>query len=283
MTMDDNKGIGLGQSTPITEADLHAYVDRQLPPERVARIEQFLATRPLEQQRVRDWQQQNRLLHQLLDPVIDEPLPLDLPLKPAALDWPWRALAAGVLVAIVSAGSAWSLRGQMDAEAMRVALAKQSAPAAATLAPGDSALSGFARRAAIAHVVYSPDVRRPVEVGADQEQALVTWLTKRMGTAVQPPTLANLGYELIGGRLLPGDQGPVAQFMYGAAGGQRLTLYVTREVPGPADTAFRFGTDGPVNVFYWVEDQLGYAISAGADRAELMRVSQEVYRQLKRE
>lgn len=283
MTMDDHKGIGLDQSTPITEADLHAYVDRQLPPERVARIEQFLATRPQELERVRDWQQQNRLLHQLLDPVVDEPLPLGLPLKPAAMDWPWRALAAGVLVAIVSAGSAWSLRGQMDAEAMRVALAKQSAPAVAALAPGDSALPGFARRAAIAHVVYSPDVRRPVEVGADQEQALVTWLTKRMGTAVQPPTLANLGYELIGGRLLPGDQGPVAQFMYGAAGGQRLTLYVTREVPGPANTAFRFGTDGPVNVFYWVEDQFGYAISAGADRAELMRVSQEVYRQLKRE
>jgi anti-sigma factor RsiW len=36
-----------------------------------------------------------------------------------------------------------------------------------------------------------------------------------------------------------------------------------------------------VNVFYWVEDHFGYAISAGADRDELMKVSQEVYRQLK--
>ena len=157
----------------------------------------------------------------------------------------------------------------------------QAGTPSSTLASSDGELTGFAHRAAIAHVVYSPDVRRPVEVGADQEQALVTWLSKRMGTAVKPPSLAGLGYELIGGRLLPGDKGPVAQFMYGAAGGQRLTLYVTREVPGQDDTAFKFGKDGPVNVFYWVEDHFGYAISAGADRALLMKVSQEVYRQLK--
>ena len=40
--------------------------------------------------------------------------------------------------------------------------------------------------------------------------------------------------------------------------------------------AFRFGQDGPVSVFYWVDDRFGYALSAGADREELMKVSQEV-------
>ena len=138
----------------------------------------------------------------------------------------------------------------------------------------------FARRAAVAHVVYSPDARRPVEVGADQEQALVNWLTKRMGTPVHPPALSALGYELIGGRLLPGEHAPVAQFMYAAPGGQRLTLYVTHEAAGK-DAAFKFGREGEVNVFYWVEGAFGYAISAGADRAELLRVSEEVYRQSK--
>ena len=68
--------------------------------------------------------------------------------------------------------------------------------------------------------------------------------------------------------------------MYGATDGRRLTLYVTREV-AQTDTAFRFGQDGAVKVFYWVENGFGYAISADADRAELMKVSEEVYRQLK--
>lgn len=285
MTMDDNHLRGVvsdssaGTSAPITEADLHAYADKQLSSERAALVQQYLALHPQEQQRVQDWQMQNRLLHQLLDPVLDEPLPLGMPLKPAARSFPWRALAAGVLVAVVSAGAAWSLRGHLDAQAMRLAIAGTSSQRSAALAV-DGALPGFAQRAAVAHVVYSPDLRRPVEVSADQEQALVTWLTKRMGTEVRPPMLSSLGYALIGGRLLPGDKGPVAQFMYGAAGGQRLTLYVTREVPVETNTSFRFGSDGPVNVFYWVDKQLGYAISAGADRSELMRVSQEVYAQL---
>ena len=182
--MDDNKprsvgsGIGPGAPAPITEADLHAYADRQLSGQRTALVEQYLATHPQEQERVRDWQQQNRLLHRWLDPVLDEPLPLGLPLKRPAGALPWRGLAAGVLVAVVSGGSAWSLRGHLDAESMRLVQASQSS--AASMA-GDGTLSGFARRAAIAHVVYSPDVRRPVELGADQEQALVTWLTNRMG------------------------------------------------------------------------------------------------------
>lgn len=286
MTMDDNKRRGIGSDVgpggpvPITEADLHAYADQQLSAERQALVEQYLSTRPQDLERVRDWQQQNRLLHRLLDPVVDEPLPLGLPLKPAAGAFPWRALAAGVLVAIVSGGSAWSLRGHLDDQSMQLALAAQSRPAPAVV-HGGATLSGFAQRAAVAHVVYSPDIRRPVEVGADQEQALVTWLTKRMGTAIRPPTLANMGYELIGGRLLPGEKGPVAQFMYGSTDGQRLTLYVTREVPSNSSTSFKFGQDGSVNVFYWVEDQFGYAISSGSDKAELMRVSQAVYAQLK--
>lgn len=283
MTMDDHNPTPVGSFDnlpPITEADLHAYVDRQLGPARLAQVEQFLATRPDERERVRDWQEQNELLRGLLDPVQGEPLPLRLPLKPTAVVWPWRGLAAGVLIAAVSAGSAWSLRGAIDVDAARLALASSQGTSSATMASSDAGLTGFAQRAAIAHVVYSPDVRRPVEVGADQEQALVTWLTRRMGTAVRPPSLTSLGYELIGGRLLPGEKGPVAQFMYGSADGQRLTLYVTREVVGQ-DTAFKFGKDGPVNVFYWVEDHFGYAISAGADRDALMKVSEEVYRQRK--
>jgi anti-sigma factor RsiW len=260
---------------PITEADLHAYVDDQLAPARRAEVEQFLDARPDERQRVEDWQQQNDMLAALLDPVLQEPLPLRLPLRREAKPMRWRALAAGLAIALLSAGTAWWARGAMDGEAARLAFARS--PASFTGNATD--LSGFAHRAAVAHVVYSPDLRRPVEVGADQEQALVAWLTKRMGTAVKPPQLQGLGYELVGGRLLPGDKGPVAQFMYAAPGGGRLTLYITQEIAGQ-DTAFHFGRDGPVNVFYWVDRNLGYALSAGVDRAELLRVSQAVYEQL---
>jgi len=268
-----------GDSTLITEADLHAYVDRQLSPARHAEVELFLSARPDERQRVHDWQMQNEMLREVLDPVLDEPLPRRLPIKAPTREHSWQAIAAAVLVAVASAGSAWVARGSVDADAARVALA--SSPRLALSTSED--LNGFALRAAVAHVVYTPDVRRPVEVGADQEQQLVGWLSKRLGAQIKPPSLQDAGYELMGGRLLPGDAGPVAQFMYQDPSGRRLTLYVTREVPrdaGVPQTAFRFGKDGPINVFYWVDKNFGYAISGSADRQELMRVSQEVYRKL---
>ena len=263
-----------GPGSPITEADLHAFVDQQLTPVRHAEVEQYLAARPDDAQRVNDWRQQNELLRGLLDPVLDEPLPLRLPLRRRAAAPPWRALAAGLAIAVVSAGTAWFARGALEGGSARAGLARIDTPG--------TALTGFAHRAAVAHVVYAPDGRRPVEVGADQEQQLVTWLSRRLGTPVKAPSLGGIGYTLIGGRLLPGDSGPVAQFMYHDATGQRLTLYVTREAPkaGQAQTAFRFGQDGAVNVFYWVDRNFGYAISSSAERQELMRVAQDVYRQL---
>lgn len=283
------KTLDTSPTPPVTEADLHAYVDRQLPSARHIQVEQYLQDHPEERARVQDWQQQNARLREMLAPVMDEPLPMGLPLRPTRSAMPWRSLAAGLLVAVISASAAWSIRGTVDAKAIQVAMAGQPAAHTPSSAPpqllpaSGSALSGFAQRAAIAHTVYSPDVRRPVEIGAEQEQALVTWLTKRMGTAVQPPPLTALGYRLIGGRLLPGGSGPVAQFMYETGAGMRLTLYVTREVPGTGDAQFKFGQEGAVNVFYWVENQLGYAISAGADRAELLRVSQAVYQHLQKD
>lgn len=263
---------GSGQQ-PVTEADLHAYADGLLAPARQADIDAFLGARPSERQRVDDWRAQNRALKQLLNPVMAEPLPLRLPLAPAAAPawhaWPWRSLAAGLAMVVISSGSAWWGRGAYDSHQQRMAAAQTGT------------LRGFAQRAAIAHVVYSPDVRRPVEVGAEQEQALVAWLTKRMGATVRPPDLRSLGYRLIGGRLLPGNTEPVAQFMFERAQGDRLTLYVTREDVG-RETAFKFGQEGPVNVFYWVDQNFGYALSSGASRQEMLRVAEVVYQQLER-
>jgi anti-sigma factor RsiW len=266
----------------VTEADLQAYVDAKLPPERQALVKAYLAERPDEMQRVESYRAQKRELRAMFDPVLDE-VPPQRVTRAALPRTPWYAqrLVAGLAIVIVSATSGtsgWFVRGALVDDATHLAAAASSG-----MQGGGGALTGFARRAAVAHVVYSPDVRRPVEVGADQEQQLVAWLSKRLGTPIKPPSLQSVGFELIGGRLLPGDSGPVAQFMYHDGIGQRLTLYVTREVPktaGAPEPGFRFGQDGPVNVFFWVDKSFGYAISGGADRQQLMTVALEVHRQL---
>jgi len=133
-------------------------------------------------------------------------------------------------------------------------------------------VTSWPRRAAIAHVVYSPEVRHPVEVGAGEEAHLVAWLSKRLGVQLRPPDLRDLRYQLMGGRLLPGSRGPVAQFMYADPNGTRLTLYLTADAGGGGETAFRFAQEGQVSVFYWVDRRMGYALSGGERRrAEIAR------------
>jgi anti-sigma factor RsiW len=138
----------------------------------------------------------------------------------------------------------------------------------------------FARRAAIAHAVYSPEVRHPVEVTAEQEEHLIRWLSKRVGGDLKAPHLVDLGYELVGGRLLPGEKGPVAQFMYQDKNGQRLTLYIKTDTGAERETAFRFSQEGTVGVFYWIDRRLSYALSGEVRKEELLKVANAVYQKL---
>jgi anti-sigma factor RsiW len=263
--------------TLITETDLHAFVDAQGPDTLRAEIEAHLAASPEDALRVRAYQAQKHALQGLYKPVLDEPLPdalRQLTQAPAAAvtapgkhflpRWPLQRIAAGVMIALVSAATGWLAHGQY-----------RPADRLAQMTP-------LARQAAIAHLVYTPDVRRPVEVGADHEEQLVNWLSKRIGTPVRAPKLGAQGFELVGGRLLPGNSGPVAQFMYQDASGQRLTLYVSTEITAKHDTAFRFSREGAVNVFYWIDGKYGYALSAGIDKGTLASVASAVYDQLDR-
>ena len=279
----------MNENPAVTEAELHAYIDGQLPAARRREIEAYLHSRPEELQRLESYRAQKRELHALFDPVLDEALPQRVA-QAARPGTPWylQRLAAGVAIALIGGATGWGLHG---------GLASQSGPLTAQgpASIGTASATGFAQRAVVAHAVYTPDQRRPVEVDAAHEDQLIAWLSKRMGAPMKPPHLQAVGYALEGGRLLPGGQGPVAQFMYRDESANRLTLYVSNEIGDLAasfgesasapigknkDTAFRFAREGQVNVFYWVEGPFGYAISADADRAVLARVSGEVYRQL---
>ena len=206
-----------------------------------------------------EYADQNNLLRRQFDTVLTEPIPARMYLKrPAWLDY---ARAAVFVAAGVAIGLALPL--------LRPAPANPAA-----------AMTPLPIRAARAHLVYSPEVRHPVEVEAKEQDHLVKWLSKRLEMPLKVPVLSSEGFELLGGRLLPGNDGPVAQFMYQDATGKRLTLYVTRPHKGDEITAFRFAQEGRVSVFYWIDRDSGYALSGELDRTQLARVASSVYRQL---
>jgi anti-sigma factor RsiW len=252
--------------TPITEGDLQAYADGRLPEARRAAVEAWLGTRPDEAERIAAYRRLANEVRTAYDSMISEPVPERLA-RAAARRMPLRRIAAV---------AGWVILGI----AIGAPLGWQVRPGRIVAQPGpDTSL--IARRAAVAHATYSPEVRHPVEVGAEDEQHLVTWLSKRLGVKVKAPKLDDAGMGLVGGRLLPGENGPVALFMYQNQTGRRLTLYVRTEANRNRETAFRYARENNVGVFYWIDHEVGYALaSADLSKDELLKLATVVYKQL---
>jgi anti-sigma factor RsiW len=132
----------------------------------------------------------------------------------------------------------------------------------------------FAQSADMAYAVYAPEQRHAVEVAASQQDHLVTWLSKRLNRSLTIPSLHEYGFELVGGRLLPGDDGPAAQFMYQNANGERLTLYMTGGSGKPREEyAIRMLRDGQRRTYYWTTGNAGYALSGEIGETRLKAIS----------
>jgi anti-sigma factor RsiW len=243
------------------EDDLHAYVDGSLNEARRLEVEAWLAAHPADAERVQAWARQNQSLHAAFDTVLNEPLPIDL--VRTARRHPRRAplKAVAAALAMVASGLIGYGIGQQADQ-----------PVAHPL--------HLARDAAIAHAVFSPEVRHPVEVDAAHADHLVKWLSKRVGTQLKAPDFTALGFQLLGGRLLSGESGPVAQFMYQDALERRVTLYVRRAVTQNRETVFRHATENGVEVFYWIDRDFGYALSGQIAHADIQKLADAAYSQM---
>lgn len=247
-------------SALISEDDLHAYADGCIDAERVTQVEAWLAAHPDHRAQVEQWRACSGILHRAYDCVLDEPVPARL--IPAANRARW--LNAAKVAAI-----AWLTLGVVAGYFLRGVVPGQTLPAEASLP----------HMAALAHAVFTPEVRHPVEVGADQEAHLVTWLSKRLGAPIKAPQLESVGYRLIGGRLLPGDTGEVAQFMYENAAHRRLTLYLSPSARVSGDTGFRYAREDNIDVFYWIDGNFGYALSGDVGREQMLSLATLIYQQ----
>ena len=245
---------------PLSEEQIHAYVDGQLAPaERIA-VEHQLAADPEAAVRVAAYQEQNKLMQQLFDPILDEPIPaqLTLPVKQKTnIKW---GLAANIALLLLGSLLGWISRG--------------------SIAPAPVAIASLPQSATVAHVVYTPEVKHPVEVTVEHEAHLVKWLSKRLQKDIHAPDLTRLGFNLMGGRLLPAVDGPAAQFMYEDGVGNRMTLYVRQNTGVETNTAFRYQEEGVNKVFYWVDGNLGYALTANIDKQRLLDAANNVYHAL---
>jgi anti-sigma factor RsiW len=174
-------------------------------------------------------------------------------------DWGgWLRMAAGIAVIFaLGSVSGWMVHGPMTV----------AEPTPVTTRVADDAVSAYR--------TFAVEVAHPVEVGAADQGHLVHWLSHRLGKPLSAPDLTPLGYQLMGGRLLPAGNTVAAQFMYEDVSGKRLTVYVRTGSGG--ETAFRFYQAGDVATFVWLDQDFDCAVSASVDRSKLQQVAEAVY------
>jgi len=109
---------------------------------------------------------QNNLLRRQFDPVLTEPIPARMYLKRP----PWLDYARAAVFIAVGLGIGLSIPWM------------RPTPQASAIA-----ITPLPVRAARAHLVYSPEVRHPVEVEAKEQEHLVKWLSKRLDLQLKVP------------------------------------------------------------------------------------------------
>jgi anti-sigma factor RsiW len=290
----DNPESGLPDELDLRS--LSAYVDGELPEQQRAAIETQLRQHPQAAARVAAWRAQKAALRALCGAPGSDARQAQAGQgadyeQPAAESGERRyaggqpAEADEPAFIVVRRARPWWQRAGLAAcwLAAGAGLALVLGPLAPRLTGGawsgfGSQPAGFAQRADVAYAVYSPERRHPVEVAASEEEHLITWLSKRLNRPLSVPSLQEYGYSLVGGRLLPGEAGPAAQFMYENQAGARLTLYVTGVTRD--ETAFRLFRDGNRRTFYWISDGLGYALSGAITEGKLREIAVDVCSEL---
>ena len=260
----------------VTLDDLHAYADGQLSPDEIDRIDLWLAQNPEDAAKLHAYRVQNAQIRR----VFAEDLISDIPpemrqivtsksLAKSDVIYRWRPMIAALWLFCLGLGGGlgggWFLQKEIgDSETVDLVTMTNHTENA-----------NFIANAVGAHRIFVSDQRHPVEVPGDQQAHLVTWLSKRLQTPLQAPDLQNLGYLLVGGRLLSDRDLPAAQFMYEDSSGQRLTLFV--RATKTRDQSFEFAGSDAETAFYWIDNKFAYALIAPVSRDILQPIAYQIY------
>ncbi len=252
----------------VTEDELHAYVDGELPADRQEAVGAWLAANPEQAALVAAWRAQADAIRARYGAIADAPVPQRLQLDRIIGNGPsrgfgarsWAAVAAAALIVFVAGGGiGWFAHGAM------------------ATSPGIR--DKMTADALEAYRLYVVEVRHPVEVPGSERAHLRQWLSKRLGYELNIPDLQSIGLKLVGGRLLPGPSGSAAAFyMYEGLSGERYTIYCAKAAS--PETALHFKKGERFAAFTWVDDKVGYVVSGPADRERLEAVTKTVYEQV---
>ena len=172
----------IDRNSPVTEDELHAYVDGELPADRQDAVAAWLVAYPEQALLVAAWRAQAEAIRARYGAVVNEPVPDRLKLDRVmqlgrARSGSWKALAAAAAVVafLAGGGAGWVARG-----------AVVGAP---------NGFETITADALDAYKLYVVEVRHPVEVPGNERAHMTQWLTKRLGYQQHIPDLESARAE----------------------------------------------------------------------------------------
>ena len=255
---------------PVSQEDLHAYVDERLEPARRLEVEGYLEGHPEIAETIAADIEVRQGLRAAMGARIADPLPPELDVtrlieqRLQRRRSAWRIAAMVALALGAGAGAGWTLH----------------APAPPPSRP-ELAVSLLKQQTIASYAVYAADQRHPIEVSGDQTAHLTAWLSRRLDRDVTIPDLSAAGYHLMGGRLLATEKGNAAALlMYENAEGDRVALVLRPMAPDLAAKQTDV-SNGRINGCVWIADGMGYGVVGTVPDEKLDQVSGAIHSQLK--
>jgi anti-sigma factor RsiW len=251
-----------------TIRDIHLALDGEMPAEERADFEAWLAANPEMKAKNARFAEDARRLREAFAGVLKEPVPERLTeivtgnQSKGATSWlpNWRtAAAAAVIFAAGIAGGYLAGTGGLRLNAQ--------------------AEDELAENAIGAYVTYAVDKGHTVEVSGADRSYLENWLSKRTGLKLVAPDLKAEGFELLGGRLLPGGENPAALLVYKDQKDNQISIYMIAK--GETKTRGTYTAEsGAPTAIYWLDKNFGCAIVGALPQERLSEVARAAWKQL---
>ncbi len=136
------------------------------------------------------------------------------------------------------------------------------------------------RYAVDAHTVYSREALYAVEMDASNKTELSNWLSSRLDGDISTADISSVGYELMGGRLLPAMGKRAAFFMYKNAKNERISIFISNLATN--DTLARFDCEfiSRTSVCSWLSKKLSFRVIGDQPLVELQLIAKIIYQQM---